>query len=144
MKSCDSRAGKTVVLVDTNVLLDLFTDDKAWRSWSERAIRDTLVNDTAGVNPIIYAEASLGFSTSGVLDRHLDALTLVRLPLPYEAAFPAGRAFLRYRRAGGTKPSPLPDFYIGAHAQTQGLKLLTRDPGRYRTYFPSVRLIAPS
>ena len=132
-----------MVLVDTNVLLDLFTDDKAWRSWSEHAIRDALVNDSAGVNPIIYAEASLGFSGSGILDRHLDALTLVRLPLPYEAAFPAGRAFLRYRRAGGMRSSPLPDFYIGAHAQTQGLTLLTRDPGRYRTYFPSVRLITP-
>ena len=132
-----------MVLVDTNVLLDLFTDDKAWPVWSERAIRDALVDDAAGVNPIIYAEASLGFSDSGVLDRHLDALMLVRLPLPYEAAFPAGRAFLRYRRAGGTRASPLPDFFIGAHAQTAGLTLLTRDASRYRTYFPNVRLVTP-
>ena len=132
-----------MVLVDANVLLDLFTDDKTWRSWSEQAIRDSLVNDSAGINPIIYAEASLGFSASSVLDRHLDALMLVRLALPYEAAFPSGRAFLRYRRAGGTKSLPLPDFYIGAHAQTQGLALLTRDPGRYRAYFPSVKLITP-
>ena len=129
-----------MVLVDTNVLLDLFTDDKAWAVWSERAIRDA----AAGVNPIIYAEASLGFSDSGVLDRHLDALMLVRSRFPYEAAFPAGRAFLRYRRAGGTRASPLPDFFIGAHAQTAGLTLLTRDASRYRTCFPNVRLVPPT
>ena len=93
---------------DTNVLLDLFTDDETWRSWSERAIRDALFNDSVGINPIIYAEASLGFSEPAVLEQHLDALMLVRLPLPYEAAFPAGRAFLRYRRAGGRRSSPLP------------------------------------
>ena len=133
-----------MVLVDTNVLLDLFTDDKTWRSWSERAIRDALVDDAAAVNPIIYAEASLGFTDSDVLDQHLDALMLVRLPLPYKAAFPTGRAFLRYRRAGGKRSSPLPDFYIGAHAQTDGLTLLTRDPSRYRTYFPSVPLVTPT
>ena len=132
-----------MILVDTNVLLDLFTDDETWRSWSERAIRDALFNDSVGINPIIYAEASLGFSESAVLERHLDALMLVRLPFPYAAAFPAGRAFLRYRRAGGRRSSPLPDFYIGAHAQTQGMALLTRDPRRYRTYFPSVQLIGP-
>ena len=132
-----------MILVDTNVLLDLFTDDETWRCWSERAIRDALFNDSVGINPIIYAEASLGFSEPAVLERHLDALMLVRLPLPYEAAFPAGRAFLRYRRAGGRRSSPLPDFYIGAHAQTQGMALLTRDPRRYRTYFPSVQLIGP-
>lgn len=132
-----------MTLVDTNVLLDLFTDDKRWRAWSEQAIREALVAGTAGINPIIYAEASLGFSGPEILDRHLDALMLVRLPLPYEAAFPAGRAFLRYRREGGTRASPLPDFYIGAHALAQGLALLTRDPRRYRTYFPAVELIVP-
>lgn len=133
-----------MVLVDTNVLLDIFTDDEAWRSWSEQAVRDALVDEAAGINPIIYAEASLGFSDPGILDRHLDDLTLARLPLPYQAAFPAGRAFLRYRRAGGERSAPLPDFYIGAHAQTQGLTLLTRDANRYRTYFPSVPLITPA
>ena len=132
-----------MVLVDTNVLIDVFTDDRTWRRWSEAAIRDALVSDSAAINPIIYAEASIGFSERSVLDRHLDALTLLRLPLPYEAAFPAGRAFLRYRRAGGQRSTPLPDFYVGAHAQTQNLRLLTRDPNRYRTYFPAVRLIAP-
>lgn len=133
-----------MVLVDTNILLDLFTDDPTWGRWSENAMRDALVDDTVAINPIIYAEASIGFPESRVLDRHLDDLTVQRLPLPYAAAFPAGRAFLRYRRAGGQRSAPLPDFYIGAHAEAEGLTLLTRDPNRYRTYFPSVRLIAPT
>lgn len=132
-----------MVLVDTNVLLDVFTDDKTWRAWSERAIRNTLVHDEAGVNPIIYAEASVGFSSRGILDRHMDALMLIRLPLPYEATFPAGRAFLRYRRSGSMRTSPLPNFFIGVHAQVHDLAMLTRDPNRYRTHFPTVRLIAP-
>ena len=132
-----------MVLVDTNVLLDLFTDDKAWRAWSERAIRDAVVDAAGGRQSHHLRGGVAGFSDSGVLDRHLDALMLVRLPLPYEAAFPAGRAFLRYRRAGGTRASPLPDFFIGAHAQTAGLTLLTRDASRYRTYFPNVRLVTP-
>ena len=130
-------------LVDTNVLVDIFTDDPTWRSWSEDAIRDALVAGTVGINPIVYAETSLGFSDTRVLDDHLENLMLARLPLPFSAAFRAGRAFLRYRRAGGARTSPLPDFYIGAHAETEGLTLLTRDVGRYRSYFPSLELIAP-
>lgn len=131
-------------LVDTNVLLDIFTDDATWRSWSEQAVRDVLVTGGVGINPIIYAEASLAFADAGLLDRSLDALMLARMPLPYGAAFMAGRAFLRYRRAGGVRASPLPDFYIGAHAAADNLTLVTRDVGRYRTYFPSVKLIAPA
>ena len=130
-------------LVDTNVLLDIFTDDATWRSWSERAVRDALVTGIVGINPIVYAETSLAFADTGTLDRHLDALMLERLPLPYGAAFRAGRAFLRYRRAGGERSSPLPDFYIGAHAEAEDLTLLTRDVGRYRSYFPSLRLVTP-
>lgn len=130
-------------LVDTNVLLDIFTDDATWRSWSERAIRDALESGSVAINPIVYAETSLVFADTGTLDRHLGALMLARLPLPYGAAFMAGRAFLRYRRAGGVRVSPLPDFYIGAHAATDGLTLVTRDIARYRTYFPSVNLISP-
>jgi predicted nucleic acid-binding protein len=132
-----------VLLVDTNVLLDIFTDDATWRSWSERAVRDALVAGGVAINPIIYAETSLAFAEAGPLDRSLDALMVERLPLPYGAGFMAGRAFLRYRRAGGMRTSPLPDFYIGAHAATDGLTLVTRDIGRYRTYFPSVRLVTP-
>ncbi len=111
-----------MVLVDTNVLLDISPTTKHGGPGQSR--RST--------------------SMRIVLDRHLDDLTLARLPLPYQAAFPAGRAFLRYRRAGGERSAPLPDFYIGAHAQTQGLTLLTRDANRYRTYFPSVPLITPA
>ena len=96
-----------------------------------------------GINPIIYAETSLEFADTGVLDNQLDNLLLTRLTLPYGAAFRAGRAFLRYRRAGGARSSPLPDFYIGAHAETEGLTLLTRDVGRYRSYFPSLKLTTP-
>lgn len=130
-------------LVDTNVLLDIFTDDATWRSWSEQAVRDALESDAVGINPIIYAEASLAFADADLLDRSLDALMLGRLPLPYDAAFMAGRAYLRYRQAGGVRVSPLPDFYIGAHAAVDGLTLVTRDVGRYRTYFPMVKLMAP-
>ena len=130
-------------LVDTNVLLDIFTNDAKWRSWSEHAVRDALVTGSVGINPIIYAEASPAFVDAGRFDRSLDALMVARLQLPYAAAFTAGRAFLQYRRAGGTRTSPLPDFYIGAHAITDGLVLLTRDVARYRTYFPSIALITP-
>ena len=130
-------------LVDTNVLLDLFTDDATWRPWSERAIRDALVAGPIAINQLIYAETSLAFDDAAALDRELNALMLERLQIPYSAAFRAGRAFLRYRRAGGTRSSPLPDFYIGAHAEAASLTLLTRDVDRYRTYFPQVPLIAP-
>lgn len=129
-------------LVDTNVLLDIFTDDARWRSWSEAAVRDALVAGEVGINPIVYAETSLAFTEADLLDRSLDALMLERLPLPYAAAFLAAGA-LHYRRAGGARTSPLPDFYVGAHAAADGLTLVTRDVGRYRTYFLSVKLVAP-
>ena len=130
-------------MADTNVLLDIVTDDATWRPWSEQAIGDALHAGTVGINPIIYAETSLAFADTDTLDRHLDTLMLARLPLPFGAAFRAGRAFLRYRRAGGARSSPLPDFYIGAHAEADDLTLLTRDAGRYRSYFPSVTLVTP-
>ena len=130
-------------MVDTNVLLDIITNDATWCSWSEQAICDALQAGTVGINSIIYAETSLAFADTDTLDRHLDTLMLARLPLPYGAAFRAGRAFLRYRRAGGARTSPLPDFYIGAHAEKEGLTLLTRDVGRYRSYFPTLELITP-
>ena len=120
-------------LVDTNVLLDIFTDDERWRPWSERAVAVA----------VVYAEASLTFGDAETLDRSLNALLVERLPLPWGAAFEAGRAYRRYRHAGGARTSPLPDFYIGAHAATDGLPLVTRDAGPYCTYFPSVRLVTP-
>jgi predicted nucleic acid-binding protein len=132
-----------MVLLDANVLLDVLTDDAEWRSWSEEKILEVIETDQAAVNPIIYAELSAAYRTATELDRALSGWPVQRLPLPYEAAFPAAKAFLRYRREGGQRRSPLPDFYIGAHAMVAGLTLLTRDVPRYRTYFPKLRLISP-
>ena len=132
-----------MVLVDSSVLLDIFTDDPLWRPWSVAALRDARASGFIGINQLIYAETSLAFDSASELDRELDTLLLERLQLPFEAGFGAGRAFLKYRRAGGARSSPMPDFYIGAHAALGGLTLLTRDTRRYRTYFPSVALISP-
>ena len=131
-----------MVLVDANVLLDILTADAQWSTWSaeklERALRQGL-----GINPIIYAEISVSFRNETELDAALDLPDLTRLALPYEAAFRAGRAFVEYRRQGGNLRTPLPDFFIGAHAEIEGMTLLTRNAARYRTYFPKVKLIAP-
>jgi predicted nucleic acid-binding protein len=133
-----------MVLVDASVLLDILTDDPKWRPWSEEAFLSAVETDQAAVNPIIYAELGAAYKSSAELDRALSGWPVQRLPLPYEAAFPASQAFLRYRREGGQRRSPLPDFYIGAHAQAMGFTLLTRDVSRYRCYFPKARLIAPA
>lgn len=130
-------------LVDTNVLLDVFTDDPRWRPWSEIALSEAIGAGPIGINPIIYAEASLAFDAVEALDRQLEALMLDRLPLPYGAAFEAARAYRRYRNAGGARSAPLPDFYIGAHAENDGLTLITRDARRFQTYFPGVTLVSP-
>lgn len=132
-----------MVLVDSSVLLDIFTDEPIWKQWSVTALRDARATGLVGINPLVYAEISLAFDSASELDRELDALLLERLKLPFEAGFDAGRAFLKYRRGGGARSSPMPDFYIGAHAALEGLKLLTRDTRRYRAYFPSVALISP-
>ncbi|MCY4187977.1 MAG: type II toxin-antitoxin system VapC family toxin [Bryobacterales bacterium] len=132
-----------MVLVDSNVLLDIFTDDAIWKPWSMAALRDARAAGLAGINPLIYAETSLAFGSAAALDRELDHLLLERLPLPFAAGFAAGRAFLQYRRAKGERSSPMPDFYIGAHAELDKLTLLTRDARRYRAYFPAVELISP-
>ena len=130
-------------LADSNVLLDIFGGDASWGSWSKLALRDALAIGAVGINPIIYAEISVRFGDRASLDAGLNELTLERLRLPYEAAFLAGRAFRRYRRAGGVRSSPLPDFFVGAHAEVADITLLTRDGSRFRTYFPSVHLISP-
>ncbi len=132
-----------MVLVDSNVLLDIFTNDPRWNRWSTAKLGSVLISDSAALNPIIYAEISLAFGHSTELEDHIQSLAIRKLDLPYKAAFDAGRAFLKYKRAGGQRRSPLPDFYIGAHAAVAGLPLLTRDASRYSTYFPSVKLIAP-
>ncbi len=130
-------------LLDANVLLDLATDDEIWRVWSERAIEDALAEGSAVVNPVIYAELALRFAHAQALDRWLGELEIEKAMLPFEAAFLASRAYRRYRSLGGARRSPLPDFFIGAHARISSLTLVTRDAQRYRTYFPEARLISP-
>lgn len=133
----------SVVLVDSNVLLDIVTADPDWLPWSQAALADALLAGAVAINQLVYAEVSIAYQQAAELDAVLTRLRIQRIDLPWEAAHLAGQAFLKYRREGGTRTSPLPDFYIGAHAQTAGLPLLTRDAKRYRTYFPKVSLIAP-
>lgn len=130
-------------LVDSNVLLDILTDDPVWADWSSTALSAALDRGQAVLNPIVYAEVSVGFDRIEDLDEALPANHFVREALPWSAGFLAGKAFLRYRSRGGTKHAPLPDFYIGAHAAIAGHRLLTRDRGRYATYYPTVELISP-
>ena len=130
-------------LFDANVLLDIATADPTWLVWSEGQFRAAAAQGPILLNPIIYAELAPAFASPSDLDRWLDPAVFQRLPLPYAAGWLAAQAFVKYRRAGGAKSSPLPDFYIGAHAEAEGLTLVTRDAARYRTYFSSVALIAP-
>ena len=131
------------VLVDSNVILDVATEDPRWMGWSEDALARAADDSLLVINPLIYAEVSIGFDSAEELDELLPEALFRRDPLPFDAAFLAGKAFLAYRRRGGGKGRPLPDFYIGAHAAVAGLRLLTRDPKRYRTYFPTIDIIAP-
>jgi predicted nucleic acid-binding protein len=129
-------------LVDANVVLDVVTEDEIWFGWSSDRLAECIDSGRVVINPIIYAEVSVGFESVEDLDEALDR-DLERDALPFEAAFLAGKAFLRYRRQGGTRRSPLPDFYIGAHAAIRSYRLLTRDAARYRSYFPTVELLSP-
>ena len=131
------------VLVDSNVLLDVVTEDPRWFGWSSDALARCAEEATLAINPIIYAEVSIGFDRIEELEETLSADVFARAALPWEAAFLAGKAFARYRRRGGRRSSTLPDFYIGAHAAVAGMDLLTRDPTRYRSYFPGLKVIAP-
>ncbi len=133
----------TAVLIDSNVLLDVMTEDPHWFSWSAAAIESAADSFRLVVNPIIYAEVSIRYSRIEDLDAALPKAMFDREAIPYEAAFLAGKSFLAYRRRGGTKQSALPDFFIGAHAAIAGYRLMTRDAGRYRSYFPKLPLIAP-
>jgi predicted nucleic acid-binding protein len=132
------------VLVDSNVLLDVATNDPDWGDWSARALAEVAEHAVLIVNPIVYAEVSVGFTTIEALDAALPEIMYRREALPWEAGFLAGKCFLLYRRRGGARSSPLPDFYIGAHAAIGHLALLTRDAARYRTYFPKVEILAPA
>jgi predicted nucleic acid-binding protein len=136
-------AGRPVTLVDSSVILDIVTDDPAWGRWSAGALAQAGDEGRLVINPIVYAEVSVGFDQIEELDDAIPADDFRREQLPYDAGFLASKAFLAYRRRGGQKRSPLADFYIGAHSAVRGYRLLTRDATRYRTYFPSVTLIAP-
>jgi predicted nucleic acid-binding protein len=133
----------TPVIVDSCILLDVITDDPEWGAWSAGTLERVADEATLVINAPIYAEVSIGFASIEALETALPQRFYRREALPYEAGFLAGKAFLRYRQAGGSRRSPLPDFYIGAHAAIAGYRLLTRDPGRYRTYFPTLDVIAP-
>ncbi len=130
-------------LVDTNVIVDVLTRDAAWSVWSSEALRRAAMEGPLGINPIIYAELALGFERVEALERALPSPDWVRLPLPWAAGFLAGRCFGEYRRRGGQRTAPLPDFYIGAHAAVDGLTLLTRDVARFKTYFPRLDVVCP-
>jgi hypothetical protein len=132
-----------VVLVDSDVILDVLTEDPRWLAWSGDALAQAAEGDVLVINPIIYAEISVRFERIEELEAALPDELFRREALPWEAGFLAGKRFLKYRRSGGSRRSPLPDFYIGAHAAVRRMTLLTRDATRYRTYFPTLSLIAP-
>ena len=130
-------------LVDTNVLFDYLSEDEDWFDWSVSMLGRAAERGTIVINPMVFAELSVRYDRMEALDSALPADYFVRAPLPFEAAFLAAKVFDRYIRRGGVKSSPLPDFFIGAHAAVTGMTLLTRDARRYRTYFPKLRLITP-
>lgn len=132
------------VLIDSNILLDIATNDPKWSPWSSQALAECAEYVTLVINPIIYAEVSIGYQAIESLNEALPTHIFTRAPLPWEAGFLAGKCFLDYRRRGGQKTAPLPDFYIGAHAAISRLALLTRDAARYRTYFPKLVILAPA
>ena len=134
----------SAVLVDSNVLLDIIAEGSEWCDWSATTLAEVAEHSALFINPIIYAEVSVRFARIEELDQKLPADVFRREPLPWAAGFLAGKCFLDYRSRGGAKRSPLPDFYVGAHAAVRGAKLLTRDTSRYRGYFPGVELIAPN
>jgi predicted nucleic acid-binding protein len=134
-----------MVLVDTNVLLDIATRDPKWFEWSSTQLAPLINARQAAINPVIYAELAPCYRNERDLNLYLlPPADFKRLALPYSAAFPAARAFAAYRLTGGTRTSLLPDFFVGAHAEAEGHTLLTRDPARYGAYFPKVKLIAPA
>ncbi|NLF17457.1 MAG: type II toxin-antitoxin system VapC family toxin [Lentisphaerae bacterium] len=131
------------VMVDTCVLLDVITEDATWFTWSEAMVRRAAEEGTLVINPVIYAELSVGFARIEDMEDLLTPDLFDYRPIPREAAFLAGKSFLEYRRRGGVRAFPLPDFFIGAHASVEDLPLVTRDAGRFKTYFPRLTLICP-
>jgi len=131
------------ILVDSNVLLDVVTEDRLWYRWSSDQLARLAEDHVLVINPIVYSEVSVGFARIEDLDAALPIAFFRREDLPWEAAFLAAKCFVRYRRGGGARRSPLPDFYVGAHAAVRGVPLLTRDARRYRAYFPKLSLLSP-
>jgi predicted nucleic acid-binding protein len=132
-----------VILVDTNILIDIASGDENWSEWSIDALASAMTRGPLAINVIIYSEFSLGFASEAACDAEIARFGLTFLDLPKSAGFRAGRAFRDYRKNGGTRGSALPDFFIGAHASALGVPILTRDAGRYRTYFPEVEVVGP-
>jgi predicted nucleic acid-binding protein len=130
-------------LVDSNVILDVVTENEEWADWSASMLAEAAQSGRLVINPLIYAEVSCGFDRIEALDDAIPAEYFVREALPWAAAFLAGKVFLKYRRSGGARTAPLPDFFIGAHAAVAGYTLLTRDARRFSAYFPRLRVIAP-
>ena len=131
------------VLVDSNIILDVFTDDPHWADWSESALEEYSNFSMLYINSIVYSEISIGFDRIEDLESAITKAGFQILDIPKEALFLAGKAYLKYKRSEGAKRSPLPDFFIGAHAAVLNMDLITRDVSRYRSYFPTVKLIAP-
>ncbi len=131
------------VLVDSNILLDIATNDAKWSEWSGKALAECSEHASLVITPIIYAEVSIGYTTIEALDMALPSSLYQRRPLPWEAGFLAGKCFLAYRRRGGQRNSPMPDFYIGAQAAVEHLAVLTRDVARFQTYFSKLEILSP-
>lgn len=132
-----------ITLVDSNVILDVVTEDPEWMEWSAAMLEDAVEHGAVAINPIVYAEVSVRFDRIEDVEDAVPRDYFRREPIPWEASFLAARCFTRYRRRGGARRSPLPDFFIGAHAAVAGMTLLTRDARRYRTYFPKLKIVAP-
>ncbi|MGI8461839.1 MAG: type II toxin-antitoxin system VapC family toxin [Solirubrobacterales bacterium] len=130
-------------LVDSNVLIDVISGDARWESWSAAALAAAATDGPVAINPVIYAEVSIGFARLESCESALDGMRIERLSIPWPAAFLAGKAFKRYRLRGGRRTAPLPDFFIGAHAAVAGMRLLTRDARDYLSYFPRLELVSP-
>lgn len=132
-----------MVIVDSNIIFDLWDQDPVWSSWSAQQLRSFSTAQDLAINVVIYAEISARFSSHASLDKAIDELGLIVIEIPRDAAFLAGKAFQQYRRQGGNRTNVLPDFFIGAHAASLRCEILTRDTRSYSTYFPTVPLIAP-
>ncbi len=143
MKTRQGTGSTHEVLVDSNIILDIVTHDAQWYNWSAGQLETLAEDHILIINPIIYSEVSVGFDQIEDLNEALPAEFFRREDLPWEAGFLAGKCFIKYRKSGGTRRSPLPDFYIGAHAAIRGIPLITRDTQRYSSYFPKLTLISP-